>query len=226
MGFHRGRPIAGSVGFPPEPHDDAGVRARPAVLVGVVAPLAVFGVLAYQVATSGRIAIDREILIWLAPHYYAQPFHWIADVLAAIGGEGFAPTPVLLVAAISVALVAWRLFGDAAFFVAAVVPVVAASEILKRAFVRPPLEGGTAVAGYFPSGHAAGSAAVASALVVLSWETRWRSVVAAAVIVFTAAYGVAVVFLQNHYASDVAGGWCLAVAWTTALTALLRRRRP
>jgi membrane-associated phospholipid phosphatase len=86
--------------------------------------------------------------------------------------------------------------------------------VLKEVFERPPVDpigeqGGSA----FPSGHALRSMAAASALGLIAWPTRWRWPVVFGAAVVVLLIGFAVVYHEWHWASDVLGGWSLALAW-------------
>ena len=64
----------------------------------------------------------------------------------------------------------------------------------------------------FPSGHATSSMAFAATAATLAWSTRWRWPAVAAGAGFVVLVGLSRIALAVHYPSDVAGGWCLAVA--------------
>jgi membrane-associated phospholipid phosphatase len=76
----------------------------------------------------------------------------------------------------------------------------------------------------FPSGHAMGSATLATALILLCWPTRWRWLVVAAAVVFIALVGTSRVYLGVHYPSDILAGWCAAVGWVVGMYALVDRK--
>lgn len=70
----------------------------------------------------------------------------------------------------------------------------------------------------FPSGHAAGSMALASAVALVAWRrprNRWPIVLVAGGYVL--AVGVSRVYLSVHYPADVLAGWCLAAGWSLLL---------
>jgi undecaprenyl-diphosphatase len=92
---------------------------------------------------------------------------------------------------------------------------------LKPVFHRPPLI--VDHEGYFPSAHATGSLAVGAVLALLAWSTRWRWPVLVLSLGFVALYGAALVYSRSHYPSDVLGGWCIALFWTSALALLFPR---
>src|SRR4051812_15528519 len=65
----------------------------------------------------------------------------------------------------------------------------------------------------WPSGHATAAAALAFCLVALA-PARWRPLAIAAGAAFALAVGCSVLVLGWHFPSDVAGGVCVAAAWT------------
>jgi undecaprenyl-diphosphatase len=108
----------------------------------------------------------------------------------------------------------------AVFLAAAAVGALLLAPALKELFERPPVsEKGEGYA--FPSGHAMRSMAVAAAVVLLAWSTRWRWPVAVVGAAFVAAVGLALVYNGWHWPSDVLAGWCLAVAWVALLWLML-----
>ena len=76
----------------------------------------------------------------------------------------------------------------------------------------------------FPSGHAMGSMTLALVLVVLSWHTRLRWWMLAAMTVFVPMVGLSRVYLGVHYPSDILAGWAAAAMWTIGVYLLVRRR--
>lgn len=95
--------------------------------------------------------------------------------------------------------------------------------LLKRSYGvrRPPAGVAAKLSASFPSGHAAGSAAVALVLgYVLLREglaPRGAALVAAFVVVLV---GVSRIYLDVHWASDVLGGWVVGVAFGASCCAL------
>ncbi len=70
----------------------------------------------------------------------------------------------------------------------------------------------------FPSGHAMGSMAVVLALIVLLWQTRWRSLVMVLGLGFTLAVSLSRLYLGVHYPSDVIAGSLLSIVWVSIVT--------
>jgi undecaprenyl-diphosphatase len=91
---------------------------------------------------------------------------------------------------------------------------------------RPDYDGTIEIYGLsYPSGHAAGAAAVANILLVVFWPVltragRLRLVVLS--IVGVAVVGYSRVALGAHFASDVIAGWCVGIAWVLLLAVVLR----
>jgi len=93
---------------------------------------------------------------------------------------------------------------------------------------RPPVHPLTSASGFsFPSGHAAGTAALCvSALFVLPpvVRDRWRAAAVAAAVLLSVAVAASRVVLGVHYPCDVVGGLVVGVLCGVALTPLLELR--
>jgi undecaprenyl-diphosphatase len=157
----------------------------------------------------------------------------LAGHLSRLGRPGTFATITVVVALILL------LVGDYRAALTAVVTVpctlVLVEKILKPFFDRGlgSLSGGT-----FPSGHAAVSAALGGAIILAAGRQRplgqrlgpaGRAGLVAAVLVVSAAIGLAMVMLQLHYMSDVVAGLPLGLAVTGGLALLLdvlAARRP
>jgi undecaprenyl-diphosphatase len=59
---------------------------------------------------------------------------------------------------------------------------------------------------------------------ITAWSSRWRWPVAVASVLLCAVIGVALVYDGWHWAADVVGGWCAALAWVSLLYFALRTR--
>ena len=78
----------------------------------------------------------------------------------------------------------------------------------------------------FPSGHAAATAAVVLAAVLVVRGTRALVLAAAVGALLVAGAAAAQLALGLHHPSDVLGGWLWAAAWTTAVRAAPVRQPP
>ena len=71
-------------------------------------------------------------------------------------------------------------------------------------------------AGVFPSGHASAAMAVYGTACYLIWRLApapWRRPSLALAAALVTAIGLSRVLLQVHFASDVAAGWAISLAW-------------
>jgi PAP2 superfamily len=152
----------------------------------------------------------------------------LAEIHEAVGARLDAPMsivaeisnlePVAVAAAGVVAILAWgRRWVEATRFVVAVVVVWVANPVLKELVARdrPTVRPDTReVSEYsFPSGHAADTAALGVALVMVTWDTSWRIPMVVACAFFVALVGVSQLILGVHYPSDVLAGWLWAAGW-------------
>ena len=117
---------------------------------------------------------------------------------------------------------------DSVWFLVATAVVLVANPVLKEIFgrprpdIRPWPESVSPLS--FPSGHAAGTAALVAALLMVTEGTRLRR----AVMLFGAALLGLVAFsrlaVAVHYPSDIVAGWSWAAAWVALVWSVKRRR--
>ncbi|HEY9632885.1 MAG TPA: phosphatase PAP2 family protein [Coleofasciculaceae cyanobacterium] len=74
----------------------------------------------------------------------------------------------------------------------------------------------------FPSGHAMSSMTLVAALVILSWNSRWRFPVWLIGSVFVVSIGWTRLYLGVHYPSDILAGWMVSIAWAIGVSLLIR----
>jgi membrane-associated phospholipid phosphatase len=77
----------------------------------------------------------------------------------------------------------------------------------------------------FPSGHSTAAMAVALAF-ALAAPPLWRPIAVLLGGLFAVTNGIFLVFLGDHFPSDVAGGWLIAMAWLFAAVTALGARAP
>lgn len=192
------------------------------VAAGCAAALAAaFVGLAVAVARDpGPLPGDRRVLIDLhdiGAGPLEEPLVWLADLTDLV--------PLAIVAGVVALGLAWRRRWRELIGGAVVVGVVwALNPVLKELIERGrpelwahPLP----VSEYsFPSGHAADTAALAAALVMIAWPTRYRTAVVVAGTAVVAVVGLGQLALGVHYPSDVLGGWLWAGAWAALVWAV------
>lgn len=198
-------------------------RRRPVALAValVVVSLAAFVPLAVEAWQKDAFAWDENVSEWIHAYEneetvldaYVDPFDLVLDRWLHLLGA--------VVVAVVFAALLRRGRRRAALFVAlgvggAIVLGAVLKEVIARPNIDPPGDGA------FPSGHAIRSMAAAGALAVVAWPTRWRWPVSLAGAVVVVLIGIAVVYHEWHWTTDVLGAWLLAVAWLSALWLALR----
>jgi len=161
----------------------------------------------------------------------AQP--WLLSAARAATTAGSSLVVDVVAAVVALALLIARLWRGAVLVVVARLGELASTTAVKDLLARPrptlvdPVDH---AAGYsFPSGHAAGSAAVYGALLllVLPRAARWaRALLLAAGTLLICAVAASRVLLGVHYPSDVAAGMALGLAWVGVAALLVTRFRP
>jgi membrane-associated phospholipid phosphatase len=144
---------------------------------------------------------------WLFLHRHEEAAHGsaldhAANFIVETGGN--LATVVLWLSILGV-LIALRRGRESLFFVVTGVLILTATPVLKEQFERSELNYS------FPSGHAARSAALVTAAIVIAWPTRLRWPTLVLGVPFAVTLGVALVYEDWHLPSDVIGGWCLGV---------------
>lgn len=135
----------------------------------------------------------------------------------------------LALAAVAVSFVALRRRRpDLAFVaIATIAGANATTHVLKPLLAHVDPLGGEAsrwLDATFPSGHATATMSVALAGVIVA-PRLWRPWIALAASIYVAAVGVGLVVSFAHYPSDVIGGYLVAGAWATAMSAIALARR-
>ncbi|OBI41162.1 phosphatase PAP2 family protein [Mycobacterium sp. E796] len=168
---------------------------------------------------DGIAGVDQPTTGWVAAHRDL----WLTRAMRVITAMGD-PVPLAALAALCCAVVVWRYRSwlPAALALAGVGGIGLVIVVAKALVVRDRPHTSYALLtedGYsFPSGHAAGTAAIAS---IFAWMlTRWliaswtgRVIVWALAIGLAAVVGFSRVYLGVHYLSDVVAGWLLGAAW-------------
>jgi undecaprenyl-diphosphatase len=188
---------------------------------GLLAPLLLLGLR----ARHGHV-FGWDMAIWKFLHGHEEAAQGSildrgANAVLEIAGNTATLLLGLLILAI---LIGFRRTRDAIFVVATGAAVLTLTPLLKGQFARTELKYS------FPSGHAARSAALVAAAIMIAWPTRFRWPVLVLGVLITVTLGMALVYEDWHLPSDVLGGWCLGIASAGAtwigLTTLARRRPP
>lgn len=190
-----------------------------------LAALAGFAFVAGWMESAGELPGDRRALVELH-RVVGDRVEELSSVVADLTDLG----PLAFAAVVVVAALLWaRRWADAVRLVAAAGVVWAVNPVLKELFARdrPGLWGGTEQlsAHGFPSGHAANTAALVGALVLVAWRTRWRVPVVVLGALVLVVVGFAQLALGAHYPSDLVAGWLWAGGWVgfVATTSSARR---
>jgi membrane-associated phospholipid phosphatase/phosphoglycolate phosphatase-like HAD superfamily hydrolase len=195
-------------------------RQRRAFLIAAAAGAAAFVLVAVLMKAGVLDGLDTKVANFFAAHHRREPFDAIAETLDRLDTWW-------LLALLIVAIVGglwWS--GRMAQSVYAGVTIAAAlivNPLLKIAFQRQPPDDSVVQAAIyaFPSGHTTTTTAIATALAVVSWPTRWRWPVVAAAVVVSLAMAVSRVYLAVHWSSDVLGGLALGFTIAMAVRALM-----
>ena len=188
----------------------------------VAAPLAVFVPLAVKAWQKKAFAWDEELSRRAVGYEQRQTFlNSYVDVPGLVLHPATQLLGAAVVVAVLLALVARGHRRTALLLGLSVGGAAIGAPLLKEVFARPPVDPDSS--GYsFPSGHALRTMAAAAALAIIAWPTAWRRatlVVGAVVVGLT---GVAVVYDEWHWASDVLAAWFLGVAWVACIWLALR----
>ena len=188
-------------------------RQRRLFLIAAIAAAVVFVIVAVLVR-GGDGSLDDRILIWIAEHRW-QPFTAIALAFDWLGTWW-----VFGIGLIVFVGVLWRTgrMVQAVYLAATAAVAVVLNPTLKLLFERdrPDADPVVELSHYaFPSGHTTTATAIATALAIIAWPTRWRWPVIAAAVLFSSTMAWSRVYLGVHWPSDVVAG--LAVGLSVAL---------
>jgi membrane-associated phospholipid phosphatase len=190
-------------------------------VVAVVLPLTVLLSIAVLVKTHSNMQWDVYLLRLAARHHRPR----LTSAMKAFTTLGSFLTVGLLASAAVVVLLVARAWRQALLIAVAVSSAVLLNLWLKVIFHRRPpdvVQPLLAPSKYsFPSGHAMSATALATALVIIAWPTRWRWVVTPLALAYAFLVGVSRVYLGVHFPSDVLGGWALSLALVTGMHLVL-----
>ena len=193
-------------------------------LVGLLACMVVFGVLAEGVRAQEASALDA----WASPffHSMASPTMDVVMNGATFLGSDLTLVPLLIVV---VAYLVWRGHRrEALFMVLAYGGSVVANGTMKLFFhrPRPALPWANVLPDFsFPSGHSMESMAFYLALALVMWRlrgARWGTVATVAALALSVLVGISRIYLGYHYLTDVVGGFAAAILWLAIVVAVFR----
>ncbi len=197
-----------------KPHDDA--RARALMLSASVA-MALLAVLSAAVRGLGALDADRAVL-----RFVSDGPGWLVALSQHCGSLALPAVAASSIAAVVAGAVVPRA-RRAALFVLSTVPVVM---VLKWFLKLYATRSGPSRGSFdeFPSGHAAGTLALAL-VVRLLVPASWRATVRALLLGLALLVGFGLVVGRVHYATDILGGWLLTLAWVPLVWLVLMRDR-
>jgi undecaprenyl-diphosphatase len=185
-------------------------RFRWVLVLMVVAPSAVFALVAGVVVAQGTPSWDTSILLLMARHQQQAA----RAIVRTISATGSVPAVLVLLSAALAVLLFARLYRQAAFVAAATLLSMTVSGAMKLVFARtrPEVIAQTPGGWSFPSGHTTSATGFAVALVIVLWATPWRRPALVAAAVYAVGIGLTRLYLGVHFPSDVVAGWALSVA--------------
>jgi membrane-associated phospholipid phosphatase len=201
-------------------------RVRLVFVVAVFAPLAAFFPFAVKAWRQDTFAWDAEVSERVHAYGNRQTgLNTYMDVLGLVLHPAIQVVGALLVLAGVLALVGRGHVRAALFLGLTTGGAVIGAPLLKELFGSPPIN--PHEAGYsFPSGHALRSMTAVAALTTVAWPTGWRRKTAVLGGITVMAIGLALVYHEWHWASDVIAGWCLGVAWVACVWLVLQPLYP
>jgi membrane-associated phospholipid phosphatase len=197
------------------------------LLWGVYFPLFIFVELAIAVwQNGGSLSWDAPILLAIHQTARAQLDAFAATLTELGNYEGVVPATAVIV----IVLLFLRRRQQSIYLLTAILGCYILSPTVKLLLhrARPslwesayPLPSDYA----FPSGHAMSSMTLVVALVVLSWNYRWRWLVLIAGSLFVIAIAWTRLYLGVHFPSDVLAGWMLSISWAIGISLLFPPRQ-
>ncbi|MEA5508350.1 phosphatase PAP2 family protein [Crocosphaera sp. UHCC 0190] len=194
---------------------------------GIICPLLIFSILAWQVCQADK-GFSWDIFILLKIHDTAQPFlDKTAKNITKLGNfEGIMGLlmPIILL------LIYQKRRRYLAYLIITILGNTILNIMTKMLFhrVRPYLWESLYYRPQdfsFPSGHAMGSMTLVIALLMLTWGTQWRFLVAIFGSLFVLLIAWTRLYLGVHFPSDILGGWILAIPWTIGMSLLFNLRQ-
>ena len=193
------------------------------LFLGLLVPALLFASLVEEYREDGIFFFDKPVLLWL----HAQTTPTLDKVTVLLSDIGYLWGVVPFNVALLALLVVRKHYREGLFFALS----VAGSALLNLAAkvhyarVRPDLweQIVDEHSFSFPSGHAMGSATLATALVLLAWRTKWHWPVLVLMPLFALLVGLSRMYLGVHYPSDILAGFAIAIAWVFGMHQVVGR---
>lgn len=171
----------------------------------------IFMWLAAGVAKGENFSFDHPILLFL--HSFTSPF--LNTFFTAITHLGDHLTVIVLTTGLGLYCAHKKAYQNSLILFMGVAGALAANIIIKSLVQRdrPSLWEHIVTETHFsfPSGHAMGSAALATALIIIFWKTRYRWLVMVMASIITVLIALSRLYLGVHYPSDILAGWCVSI---------------
>jgi membrane-associated phospholipid phosphatase len=218
---------SGPLGPPRRPVERGATRQTVLLLLGllgIVACLVVFGVLAEDVRAQEAIALDARATLFL--HSLASPTLDAVMNTATFLGSEFTLVPVLVLSVTFLVVRGHR--REAAFVVVAIAGSVLVNGTMKVFFhrARPDVAWADVLPDFsFPSGHTMNSMVLYLSLALVVWRLngpRWGSAAVVGAVVLAVVIGMSRIYLGYHYLTDVIAGLAAAILWLAIVVAIFR----
>ena len=193
-------------------------------LLGLLACLVVFGILAEDVRAQEASALDALATPFL--HSLASPTLDAVMNGATFLGSDLTLAPVLIVTVVYLLSLGHR--REAVFVLVALGGSVAANGTMKLFFhrARPELAWADVLPDFsFPSGHTMNSTVFYLALALVVWRlrgARWGSAATILAVALAVVIGLSRIYLGYHYLTDVVGGLTAGIVWLAIVVAVFR----
>jgi membrane-associated phospholipid phosphatase len=193
------------------------IKRRNLLLVGIVAPLGIFGSLAEDIVEKERFSFDNPALLFLHGHRSA----YMDSIMKAITDAGSGPVLFIVCVLLAAYLLAQRNRAGAAYVATCLTGSALLNQLCKHVFARTRpdlwLSSLPETSFSFPSGHAMNSIALCAALVIVLWPGKWRVAALSCSAVFVLLVGMSRVYWGVHYPSDIVAGWACGIAWVCSV---------
>jgi membrane-associated phospholipid phosphatase len=193
------------------------------LFLGLLVPALLFASLVEEYREDGILPFDKPVLLWL----HAQTTPMLDDLAVTVSDLGYLWGVVPFNIALLALLIVRKRYREGLFFGLAVggSALLNLAAKIHYARLRPDLwQQIVDEHSYsFPSGHAMGSATLATAFVLLAWRSRWHWPALVLFPTFALLVGLARMYLGVHFPSDILAGFAIAVAWVFGMHQLVGR---